>query len=111
MTATGTTVSTTTGNFMNVKKTVRARTDAVKVLIADDDPLVRAAVGLLISHQPDFTIAGEATNGEEAIAMAEQLRPDLLLLDLNMPKKAGMDALRDMGDSIPNMKTILLTVP
>ncbi|MCU1307770.1 MAG: two component transcriptional regulator, LuxR family [Acidobacteriaceae bacterium] len=95
---------------MNVKKTVRARTDAVRVLIADDDPLVRAAVGLLISHQPDFSVAGEATNGEEAITMAHELRPDLLLLDLNMPKKAGMDALREMGDSLPGMRTILLTV-
>lgn len=98
------------GNNMNAKKVVRGRADAISVLIADDDPLVRAAVGLLISHEPDFTVAGEATNGEEAIAMAKGLRPDLLLLDLNMPKKAGMDALREMGDSIPKMKTILLTV-
>ena len=95
---------------MNGKKTVRVKADVTRVLIADDDPLVRAAVGVLISHQVGFAIAGEATNGEEAIAMAHQLRPDLLLLDLNMPKKAGMDALREMGDSIPSMKTILLTV-
>jgi DNA-binding NarL/FixJ family response regulator len=95
---------------MNGKKTVRVKADETRVLIADDDPLVRAAVGLLISHQVGFAVAGEATNGEEALAMAHQLRPDLLLLDLNMPKKAGMEALREMGDSMPSMKTILLTV-
>ncbi|MCU1286202.1 MAG: two component transcriptional regulator, LuxR family [Acidobacteriales bacterium] len=95
--------------FMNGKKAARAKAVS-RVLIADDDPLVRAAVGVLVSHEADLEIAGEATNGEEAIAMAQQLRPELLLLDLNMPKKAGLEALRDMGDAIPGMKTILLTV-
>jgi len=81
-----------------------------RVLLADDDPLVRAAVGVLFAHHKGFSVVGEATNGEEAVAMAGSLKPDLLLLDLNMPKKAGLEALRDLGAAVPNMRTVLLTV-
>jgi two-component system nitrate/nitrite response regulator NarL len=81
-----------------------------RVLLADDDPLVRAAVNVLFSHHKGFEIVGEANNGEEAIVMASALKPDLLLLDLNMPKKAGLEALRDLAQAVPNMRTILLTV-
>lgn len=81
-----------------------------RVLLADDDPLVRAAVGLIFSHHKGFSVVGEAKNGEEAIAMASRLKPDLLMLDLNMPKKAGLEALADLSASAPNMRTILLTV-
>jgi two-component system, NarL family, nitrate/nitrite response regulator NarL len=81
-----------------------------RVLLADDDALVRAAVNILFSHHKTFEVVGEAVNGDEAIAMASQVKPDLLLLDVNMPKKGGLEALRDLGQCLPEMRTILLTV-
>jgi two-component system nitrate/nitrite response regulator NarL len=81
-----------------------------RVILADDDPLVRSAVRLILAHHRKFEIVGEATNGDEAIALAAQTRPDLLLLDLNMPKRPGLSALQDLRAVVPNMRTILLTV-
>jgi two-component system nitrate/nitrite response regulator NarL len=80
------------------------------VLIADDDPLVRAAVGALLSGEQRFRLAGEAKDGMEAIEMARALSPDVLLLDLKMPGKAGLEALRDLATALPQMRTIVLTV-
>jgi two-component system nitrate/nitrite response regulator NarL len=81
-----------------------------RVILADDDPLVRSAVRLILAHHRKFEIVGEATNGDEAIALAAQTKPDLLLLDLNMPKRPGLSALQDLRTVVPNMRTILLTV-
>jgi two-component system nitrate/nitrite response regulator NarL len=97
----------TTLSMATEKATAKAR--AAKVLIADDDPLVRAAVTTLLFAE-SYHLAGEATDGAEAIEMARSLRPELLLLDLNMPKKPGLEALRDLTASIPGMKAIVLTV-
>ena len=84
--------------------------EKLSILIADDDPLVRAAVGALVSSQKDMTLAGEAGDGDEALKQVEALRPSILLLDLKMPKKAGLDALRELGDKIEGMQTIVLTL-
>ena len=81
-----------------------------RVLLADDDALVRAAVNILFSHHKAFEIVGEAVNGDEALAMASQIKPDVLLLDVNMPKKGGLEALRDLGQKLPEMRIVLLTV-
>src|SRR4051812_39806520 len=91
--------------------TVKGSTpDKLRILIADDDPLVRAAVGALVSSQKDFKLVGEATDGENALAQVQALKPNLLLLDLKMPKKAGMEALRELGDKVEGMQTIVLTL-
>jgi two-component system nitrate/nitrite response regulator NarL len=84
--------------------------EAKRVLLADDDPLVRTAVGLLFSRHKEFEVAGEAKNGQEAIAMATALKPDLLMLDVNMPIKAGLESLADLSAAVPNMRIIMLTV-
>lgn len=87
-----------------------SKKEKLGILIADDDPLVRAAVGALIASQEDLVLSGEASDGEEALRQVEALRPDVLLLDLKMPRKAGMDALRELGDNIEGMQTIVLTL-
>jgi len=87
----------------------RLQNNSVRVLIADDDPLVRAAIGVMLPA-PRFTVIAEAVNGDEAARKARELKPDVLLLDLAMPGKAGMEALRDLGNSVPGMKTVVLTV-
>jgi two-component system nitrate/nitrite response regulator NarL len=81
----------------------------LRVIIADDDPLVRAAIGVMLPA-PRFQVIAEAVNGDEAARKSRDLKPDVLLLDLAMPGKAGMEALRDLGNSVPNMKTVVLTV-
>ncbi len=81
-----------------------------RVVIADDDPLVRAAVAAMISSEGTYTVVAEAGDGEEALQQVRENKPDILLLDLSMPRKAGLEALRDLGESIGGMKTIVLTV-
>jgi len=87
-----------------------AESNPIRILIADDDPLVRNALSTMLSQHHEMKVEGEASNGQETMERARELRPDLLLLDLSMPKKAGMEALREMGDSIPNMHTVVVTV-
>ncbi len=69
----------------------------IRVLIADDDPIVREVLTVKLRCDPRVQIVGEAANGAEAIELSTQLRPDILLLDLLMPVLPGMDALRELG--------------
>lgn len=79
-------------------------------MLADDDPLARSAIQALLAEHPEFRIAGEAEDGQKTVEQARRVQPDILLLDLNMPHKAGLEALRDLGDSLPGMRSIVLTV-
>jgi two-component system nitrate/nitrite response regulator NarL len=101
--------STGTGAAILSAAAPHLQNNAVRVLIADDDPLVRAAIGVMLPA-PRFKVIAEAVNGDEAARKARELKPDVLLLDLAMPGKAGMEALRDLGNSVPGMKTAVLTV-
>lgn len=67
---------------------------AVRVLIADDQALVRAGFRMILESQPDLEVVGEARDGEEAIAIYERLRPDVILMDIRMPRTAGLEAAR-----------------
>ncbi len=69
----------------------------VRVLIADDDPIVREVLRTILRHDSKVQIVGEAANGAEALQLAAQLKPDMLFLDLLMPVLPGMDALRELG--------------
>jgi DNA-binding NarL/FixJ family response regulator len=66
----------------------------IKVLIADDQAMVRTGFGMIIGAQPDMEVVGEAADGVEAVALARSLRPDVALLDIRMPKMDGLEALR-----------------
>ena len=79
-----------------------------RVLVADDHTVVRAGLRALIDGEPGFTVVGEAVDGEEAVALASSLMPDILVLDVSMPRKSGLEALRELGDSAP-VKTLVLT--
>lgn len=79
----------------------------IRVVIADDQVLVRQGLRALLEMEPEIAIAGEAGDGEEAIARVRENEADVLLLDVRMPKKSGLDVLRELGASLP--PTLILT--
>ena len=86
------------------------QTDAIRVLIADDSPLFRRGISVVLSTEEHIDVVGEAENGEEAIAKAEVFAPDVVLMDVRMPRVNGIDAARAIRDSSPSTKIIMLTV-
>ncbi len=80
-----------------------------RILIADDHPIFRDGLRKLLESEPGFQVVGEASDGDEAVAMATSHRPDVLLLDLAMPRLPGLGALREMGTAAGSVRTILLT--
>lgn len=86
------------------------RGQPVRIVIADDHPIFRDGLRRLLETEPDLKVVGEACDGAEAVKLARQLKPDILLLDLAMPRHPGLEALREMSGSGPNgVRVILLT--
>lgn len=83
--------------------------EPIRVLIADDDHLVRAAIRMLLDLETDITIIGEAANGEEAITRTAALTPDVLLLDLRMPEKTGIEVITALKPHYPDVYILVLT--
>ena len=81
----------------------------VRILLADDHPIFRDGLRRLLEAEPGFRVVGEASDGAEAVAMAKKLKPDLLLLDLAMPKHPGLEAVRELGNSDNPPRILLLT--
>lgn len=79
----------------------------IRVFIADDQALVRQGLRALLELEPELTVAGEAADGEETVARIGQAATDVLLLDVRMPRKSGLDVLRELGPSLP--PTLVLT--
>jgi DNA-binding NarL/FixJ family response regulator len=79
------------------------------ILIVDDHKLIRQGIINFLEVQGEFEVKGEASNGEEAILLARKLKPDVILIDLNMPKMDGIEATREIKKSFPDIKIIVLT--
>ena len=70
--------------------------EKIRVLVADDHPMLREGLVAVLSTQPDFEVVGEASDGSETVRLAETVRPDVILLDLEMPKLDGVAALEGL---------------
>ncbi len=81
-----------------------------RVLLVDDNSVVRSLVRQLFELTPDFEISGEAENGRDAVEKAESLKPDLIILDLSMPVMTGLDAAPLLRKLLPDTRIILFTV-
>lgn len=81
----------------------------VEILITDDHPVVRSGLVSMLESQPDFTVIGEAEDGAEAVALAARLSPDVILMDLRMPRADGVTAIRDIISENAAAKVLVLT--
>ncbi|MCB0200874.1 MAG: response regulator transcription factor [Anaerolineae bacterium] len=85
-------------------------TEAIRVLLADDHPLFRDGLRGMLEAAGDFQILGEATTGEEAVTLAESLRPDVVLMDIKMPGINGIEATRQVVSADPDIRVLMLTM-
>jgi NarL family two-component system response regulator LiaR len=81
----------------------------IRLLIADDHPVVREGLLGLLSFKPGFEVVGEAEDGDEAVLQALRLEPDVILMDLEMPRKNGLEAIREIIAVNPDAKILVLT--
>ena len=81
----------------------------IRILTADDHPIVRDGLNAVINDQPDMEVVAEAGNGKEAVALARQHRPDVMLIDLRMPQMNGLEAVNNIRAEWPQARVIILT--
>jgi DNA-binding NarL/FixJ family response regulator len=84
-------------------------TPLIRILSADDHPLLRSGIGALIATQPDMQLVAEAATGREAVQRHRELNPDVTLMDLQMPDMSGLDAINAIKSETPSARIIVLT--
>ncbi|MFZ6713156.1 response regulator [Undibacterium sp. TC9W] len=82
----------------------------IKILLVDDHTLFRSGVRLLLQRNPEFEVVGEAVDGLDGVKRAKQLRPDVVLMDLNMPGLSGLEAMQLIVEDLPDTAVLMLTV-
>jgi DNA-binding NarL/FixJ family response regulator len=79
----------------------------IRILLADDHAVVRQGFKMILAAQPDMEIVGEAANGREAVELTEQLRPDVVVMDVSMPELNGIEATRRLASLVPHARVVL----
>ena len=83
---------------------------AIRVVLVDDHALFRRGLELVLAEAPDLEVVGQAGDGDEAVRMVRDLAPDVVLMDVRMPRMSGIEAARAIRDTVPGAKIIMLTV-
>ncbi|HZG16698.1 MAG TPA: response regulator transcription factor [Candidatus Bathyarchaeia archaeon] len=81
----------------------------IRVVLVDDQTMIRQGLGYVIQMQPDMEVVGEAADGEEAVEVVTKVRPDVVLMDVQMPKCTGIEATRKILSQLPDIKVLILT--
>jgi DNA-binding NarL/FixJ family response regulator len=81
----------------------------IRVLVVDDHAVLRSGLTVFLATVPDFQLVGEAGNGEEAVALCHKFQPDVILMDLQMPRMNGMNAIRQIRQLYPHIRIVVLT--
>lgn len=82
----------------------------IRILIADDHPVLRSGLRVLLAADPELEVVGEAGTGEETLRLAEELRPDVVLLDIGMPGESGILTVRHLKAALPELRVLFLTM-
>jgi DNA-binding NarL/FixJ family response regulator len=88
----------------------RAGVDPIRVLVADDHALFRRGLEMVLKEEPGIELVGQASDGVEAVQMAGETLPDVVLMDIRMPKITGIEAARQMKEVAPSAKIVMLTI-
>ena len=84
--------------------------DVVRILVADDHPLTRDGIRAALALDAELEVVGEASDGQEAVHLAEQVQPDVVLMDVRMPVLGGIGATQKISRTVPNARVVMLTV-
>ncbi len=84
--------------------------EGIRVLVADDHAVVRQGIRHVLGESPDVVVVAEAADGEEAVALALELRPDVVVLDITMPGLTGFDATKRLGEELPEARVVILSM-
>ena len=99
-----------TGGAASVSSAEPRDGEAIRVLVADDHALYRRGLEMVLGQEDGIEIVGEASDGAEAIRRAEELLPDVVLMDIRMPRRSGIEACTAIKDVVPSTKIVILTI-
>jgi two-component system, NarL family, response regulator LiaR len=85
------------------------KSSTIRIILADDHVMLRQGTAELLRRQPDIDVVGEATNGHEAVLLAQQVKPDIVVMDVRMPVLSGIEATRIIREQLPQVQVLVLT--
>jgi DNA-binding NarL/FixJ family response regulator len=95
---------------MSSKRKTSSKSGKTKILIVDDHPMMRQGLGLLIENEPDLAVCGEAERAHEALDAVQKLQPDLVLVDITLPDKSGLELIKDIVAMYPGLPALVISM-